>query len=194
MTNNDKRRTTTNDKPQTKTNDEQWQTTNNHKPQTMTNDKQWPMRNNDQWQTTNSDKWQTMTNGKQRTMTNDKQQKTTNNDKEQRQTWTTMTNYTTLRILTDQWLIKKINAEFVLFTLSCSIYNFLHTKKSYHGNIFSLDACSIVQAPGNQKVMQCFLCIVCLLFWRYIELRRFFDDWCYIYLRWSYLITLPCWE
>ena len=34
-------------------------------------------------------------------------------------TWTTLTNWTTLTILTDQWLIKKIIAEFALFTWSC---------------------------------------------------------------------------
>ena len=50
-------------------------------------------------------------------MTNAKQWKTTNND--ERQTWTTLTNWTTMTILTDQYLIKKINAEFALFTWSC---------------------------------------------------------------------------
>ena len=34
-------------------------------------------------------------------------------------TWTTLTNGTTQTILTDQWLIKKIIAEFALFTWSC---------------------------------------------------------------------------
>ena len=36
-------------------------------------------------------------------------------------TWTTLTNWTTLTTLTDQWLIKKIIAEFALITWSCIV-------------------------------------------------------------------------
>ena len=66
-------------------------------------------------------------------MTNNDKRQTTTNDKQNyflmhimkadhldtRTTWTTLTDGTTQTILTDQWLIKKIIAEFALFTWSC---------------------------------------------------------------------------
>ena len=74
-----------------------------------------------------------MTNNKQRqTKTNDKQQQTTNktifwmhimkaDHLDTWTTWTTLTNWSTLTILTDQWGIKKIIAEFALFTRFCAL-------------------------------------------------------------------------
>ena len=110
-----------------------WKTTNYDKWQ------QWPaisdkqrhtINNNKKRQTTTkNDKRQTTSNTKQ-TTTNNKQGETTNktifwmhiikaDHLDTWTTWTTLTNWTPLTILTDQWLIKKIIAEFVLFTWSC---------------------------------------------------------------------------
>ena len=122
-TNNDKQQTKTSDKRQTTHNKQQ--TRANDKWQTKTNDKQ-QMTNNKQRQTPNKDKWQT-TNDKLYTTTNNKKWQTTTNDNQWMlimkadhldtwTAWTTLTNWTTLTILTDQWLIKKIIAEFALFT------------------------------------------------------------------------------
>ena len=114
--------------------------TNKDKQQMKNNDKQ--MRNNHK-QMSNNNKWQTTSNEKQRqTTANDKQQQTTNNKQtifwkhtikadhlDTRTTLTTLTNWATLTILTNQWLIKKIIAEFALFTWSCfiSIALFCHS-------------------------------------------------------------------
>ena len=119
--------------------------TTKHKRQTMTNDKQRQTSKKDkQWQTTNYDKWPTTTNGKQRQMTNNDKWQTTTNDKQQKTTnktifwmhimkadhldtwttWTTLSNWAILTILTDQWLIKKIIAKFALFTWSCVFWYF----------------------------------------------------------------------
>ena len=92
--------------------------TNNNKWQTNMNDKQQARTNDKQRQTTNNDKRQTTTNDKPQTTTSDKQQATTNKDK--RQTLTSLNNWTTLTILTDQWLIKRI-VYLVLLISRCSM-------------------------------------------------------------------------
>ena len=73
-----------------------------------------------------------MTSNDQRQMTNNNKQQTTNNDKWQ--TWTTLTNWTTLPILTDHRLIKKIIAEFALFTWSCCAHEFIFNFKYFNAN------------------------------------------------------------
>ena len=81
------------------------------------------------WETT-INIWATTTNYKQRqTKNNDKRKHTKKADHlDTRTTWTTLTNWATLT-LTNQWLIKKIIAEFALFTWSCfiSIVLFCHS-------------------------------------------------------------------
>ena len=67
-------------------------------------------------------------NNKQQIMTNDKRQTTNKtifwmhimkaDHLNTWTTWTTLTNWTTLTILTGQWLIKKLIAEFALFTVN----------------------------------------------------------------------------
>ena len=118
LANNDKQK-------QTKTNDKQRQTTNNDKLQITAN------KNNKQWQTTNDDKWQTMTNDKllkhRQTMTSDNKRQTKLFSECISWKLTTLIPgplgllwpIEALTILTDQWGIKKIIAEFALFTWSC---------------------------------------------------------------------------
>ena len=150
------RKTMTNQKRRTMTKNKQRQMTNNDKWQTTTNDKQ--------RQTTNNNKWQTTTkNNKQQTTNNDKWQTTTNktifwmhimkaDHLDNWTTWTTLTNWTTLTILTDQWLIKKIIAEFALFTWSCFQINLGWIYMSISANLLKRrKLLKIVWKPINRQ-------------------------------------------
>ena len=76
-------------------------------------------------------------------------------------TWNTLTNWTTLKILIDQWVIKKIIAEFALFTWSCQ-HNEMWAKTTFIWSWcqwwlclnFSSNSSSTIHNPSKELIQQ----------------------------------------